>query len=583
MNKLDNNTIIGLILIGIIMMWIGFNSTTPETAGEPVVSTTESTEAEDDPRLSEAEEITVTPEGAVLAQSASEEFYELENSVMIISISNKGAAIQRAELKKFKTWQQKPVRLIDDNFNWNILFGKVVATSTGRLLFTVKDKSDKHITFTSSIQNKPINITYTLEPESYQVGITVESSLLSSGGFVDMKIKAFRLEKNRDFESNRTSVYYHLANGKLKNLSESRSDSKSAENLDWIAFRHQFFSLILSSDKDYNNAQMTVEPLQEEDYTKLMAMRAELPATSTPVFLNLYIGPNKFNILKSYQKDYEKLIPLGWAIFGWINRGVVIPIFNWLESYNLNYGIIILIMAVLIKIVIFPFTYGSYRSMAKMRILKPEMDEINEKYKDEKDQLKKQQALMELYRKSGVNPLGGCIPLLFQMPILFAVFQFFPASFELRGQSFLWAEDLSTYDSILELPFRIPGYGSHVSLFTLLMTISTIIYTWMNQQLTPQNNQLPQLKYMLYLMPLIFLGVFNNYAAGLTYYYFISNIITFGQQYAIKAFIDEDKLHAKIKENQARETKPSRFMKTFEQVAKEQQVKGNRTMRRKKI
>ncbi|MFN3951182.1 MAG: membrane protein insertase YidC [Thermaurantimonas sp.] len=583
MNKLDNNTIIGLILIGIIMMWIGFNSTSTETAGEPVVSTTEAAESSDDVSLSKAEEITTTPDGAVLAQSAAEEFYELENAVMTISISNKGGAIHRAELKKFKTWQQKPVRLIDDNFDWNILIGKVVAIPTGRLFFTLKDKSDRHITLTSVVEDKAINITYTLEPESYQVGITVESPLLSSGGYLDMKLRAFRLEKNRDFESNRTSVYYHLANGKLKNLSETRSDSKSAEQLDWIAFRHQFFSLILSSDNDFNNAQMTIEPLEEEDYTKMMAMRAELPASSAPVRLSLYMGPNKFNILKSYQNDYEKLIPLGWAIFGWINRGVVIPIFNWLESYNLNYGIIILVMAVLIKIVIFPFTYGSYRSMAKMRILKPEMDEINEKYKDEKDQLKKQQALMELYRKSGVNPLGGCIPLLFQMPILFAVFQFFPASFELRGQSFLWAEDLSTYDSILELPFRIPGYGAHVSLFTLLMTISTIIYTWMNQQLTPQNNQLPQLKYMLYLMPVIFLGVFNNYAAGLTYYYFISNIITFGQQYAIKAFIDEDKLHAKIKENQARETKPSRFMKTFEQVAKEQQVKGNRTMRRKKI
>lgn len=582
MNKLDNNTIIGLILIGIIMMWIGFNSTAPQQTFDNGAESAEITPADDQENEAESPSV-MASDDIVRLQTESEEFYTLENDLLYLSITNKGAAIRQAELKHFTTWTKSPLQLINDNLNWNIIIGKVVATPTNRMIFNVKDKSDRHITLTAVVENRELNVTYRLEPGSYQVGITIESPLLSNGGFIDMKLRAFRLEKNRDFESNRTTVYYHLTSGKLKNLSETRSDAERSEQVDWVAFRHQFFSLILSSPTDFRSAEMTVEPLATEDHTKLMAMRTELPATSAPVSLNLYMGPNKFTLLKTYKNDYEKLIPLGWAIFGWINRGVVIPIFNWLESYNLNYGIIILIMAILIKIVIFPFTYGSYRSMAKMRILKPEMDEINEKYKDEKDQLKKQQALMELYRKSGVNPLGGCIPLLFQLPILFAVFQFFPASFELRGQSFLWAEDLSSYDSILDLPFRIPGYGAHVSLFTLLMTISTIIYTWMNQQLTPQNNQFPQLKYMMYLMPVIFLGVFNNYASGLTYYYFISNIITFGQQYAIKAFIDEDKLHAKIKENQAREVKPSKFMQTFEQLAKEQQAKGNRTMRRKKI
>lgn len=583
MNKIDNNTIIGFILIGIIMMWIGYNSTSTETARqsadpEPVAAHSDYESAD-----SEQSESVAIQDGYALAQSESEEFFSIENEYLNLTIVNKGAAIHRAELKNQFSWKREPLRLIDENLDWNILLGKVVAIPVNRLYFKVKDKSDQHITLSAMVDGREVDVLYRLEPSSYQVKISIQSPLLSNGGYLDMRLKAFRTEKNREFESNRTTVYYHLSSGKLKNLSESRSDSRKAEQVDWIAFRQQFFSLILSSENDFSNTEMAVEPIDSEDYTKLMAMRTELPATTARVDLKLYIGPNKFNILKSYTSDFEKLIPLGWAIFGWINRGVVIPIFNWLESYNLNYGIIILIMAIMIKIVIFPFTYGSYRSMAKMRILKPEMDEINQKYKDEKDQLKKQQALMELYRKSGVNPLGGCIPLLFQLPILFAVFQFFPASFELRGQSFLWAEDLSTYDSIYELPFRIPGYGSHVSLFTLLMTLSTIVYTWMNQQLTPQNNQLPQLKYMLYLMPLIFLGVFNNYASGLTYYYFISNIITFGQQYAIKAFIDEDKLHAKIKENQAREVKPSKFMQTFEQLAKEQQIKGNRSMRRKKI
>ncbi|MFN4298643.1 MAG: membrane protein insertase YidC [Thermaurantimonas sp.] len=581
MNKLDNNTIIGLILIGIIMMWIGFTTTPPKQSQENSQNT-----PKEQPEEEVVESVDLSQpidNGIAMMQTVSEEFYTMENDLLNLTFSSKGAVLKLVEIKKQFNWKKEPLQLINDNLEWKLLLGKVVAIPTSKLLFQIKDKSERHITFTTQYEGKDLNITYSLEPGSYRINIDIESPMLSNGGYIDMRMKAFRLEKNRDFESNRTSVYYHLAKGKLKNLSETRSDNERAEQLDWIAFRQQFFSVILSSESDFSSAEMTVEPLAEEKYTKLMALRAELPATTTTVKLHMYLGPNKFNILKKYKNDYEKLIPLGWAIFGWINRGVVIPIFNWLESYNLNYGIIILIMAILIKIVIFPFTYGSYRSMAKMRILKPEMDEINEKYKDEKDQLKKQQALMELYRKSGVNPLGGCIPLLFQLPILFAVFQFFPASFELRGQSFLWAEDLSTYDSVLDLPFRIPGYGSHVSLFTLLMTISTIIYTWMNQQLTPQNNQYPQLKYMMYLMPIVFLGVFNNYASGLTYYYFISNIITFGQQYAIKAFIDEEKLHAKIKENQSREVKPSKFMQTFEQLAKEQQAKGNRTIRRRKI
>lgn len=581
MNKLDNNTIIGLILIGVIMMWIGFTSTPPaETSAVQKVETSTDTTADD---INEVEKISSSIEGMVMADFSSEEFSSIENDLIYLNLSNKGASIRQAIIKNQYNYRKEPLKLVDENLEFKILLGKVLSVPTDRLFFRISDKSESHIRFSAEVEGTPIHITYHLRNGSYRVEITVESPMLQNGGFIDMKLKGFRLEKNRDFESNRTTVYYHLSSGKLKNLSETRSDNERAEQLDWIAFRHQFFSLILNSKNEFPNAEMTVEPLPDENYTKLMALRAELPSTSSAIDMNLYMGPNKFVILKKYKNDYEKLIPLGWGIFGWINRGVVIPIFNWLESYGLNYGLIILLMAIMIKIVIFPFTYGSYRSMAKMRILKPEMDEINEKYKDEKDQLKKQQALMELYKKSGVNPLGGCIPLLFQLPILFAVFQFFPASFELRGQSFLWAEDLSTYDSVFELPFRIPGYGSHVSLFTLLMTISTIIYTWMNQQLTPQNNQYPQLKYMMYLMPVIFLGVFNNYAAGLTYYYFVSNLITFGQQYAIKSFIDEEKLHAKIKENQAREVKPSKFMQTFEQLAKEQQIKGNRSLRRKKI
>ena len=276
--------------------------------------------------------------------------------------------------------------------------------------------------------------------------------------------------------------------------------------------------------------------------------------------------------LRSYQTlkkiddlNLEKLIPLGWGIFGWVNKYLVIPTFNFLNSFDINYGIIILLLTVLVRIILLPLTYGSFKSQAKMKVLQPEMAEINEKFKD--DAMKKQQEVMGLYKKAGVNPLGGCIPGLLQLPILIAMFRFFPASIELRQEPFLWAHDLSTYDSILNLPFTIPFYGAHVSLFTLLMTVSTLIYTRMNMQMSSAMN--PQMKWMMYLMPILFLGFFNNYSAGLSYYYFLSNIFGFGQQYLFKAFVNEDAIHRQIQENKKKPVKKSGFQARLEQMAKD--------------
>ena len=291
--------------------------------------------------------------------------------------------------------------------------------------------------------------------------------------------------------------------------------------------------------------------------------------------MSMYFGPNHYKTLKQYDLALEKQIPLGWGIFGWVNRFCVIPVFNFLSGFNLNYGIIILILTVLIKIVLLPLTYKAYLSTAKMKVLKPEVDEINLKFGTD-DPMKKQQTVMALYRKAGVNPLGGCLPMLLQMPILIAMFRFFPSSIELRQQPFLWATDLSTYDSIYNFGFEIPFYGDHVSLFTLLMTVSTIIYTRMNNQLTGDNPQMAQMKWIMYLMPIVFLGVFNNYAAGLSYYYFLANMLTFGQQWLIKRFVDEDAIHRKIQENKKKpeSAKKSSFQQKLETMAKQQQQRA---------
>jgi YidC/Oxa1 family membrane protein insertase len=282
-----------------------------------------------------------------------------------------------------------------------------------------------------------------------------------------------------------------------------------------------------------------------------------------------YFGPNHFQTLKEAGHDLQKQIPLGWGIFGWVNKFLVIPVFNWLDGYALNYGIIILLLTLIIKSILFPFQYKSYLSQAKMRVLKPEIDDLNKKYEND-DPMKKQQALMGLYKEAGVNPLGGCLPLLLQLPILLAMFNFFPNAIELRQKAFLWADDLSTYDSILTLPFSIPAYGDHVSLFALLMTISTIIYTMMNNQLSGANAQMPQLKWMMYLMPVIFLFVLNSYASGLNYYYFLANVITFGQQFAFTKFVDEKKIHAKIQANKNKPgaKKQSSFQQKLEEMAR---------------
>ena len=390
-------------------------------------------------------------------------------------------------------------------------------------------------------------------------------------------------------ERKHTTLYYKYRDDKVDYLGEMKEEDSEdiSTKLRWISFKQQFFSATLIADNAFNRAKLHQKVdlnLENTDSNYLESMDAEIsiPLSGSDIEsfkMRWYFGPNKFNILKKYDLDLDQQIPLGWGFFllAWINKYAVIPVFDFLSSFGWNYGIIILVLTILIKLVLFPIAYKTYSSSAKMRVLKPEIDEITAKYPKKEDAMKKQQATMALYKKVGVNPMAGCVPMLLQMPILIALFRFFPASIELRQQSFLWATDLSSYDSIFSWSQQIPllsqFYGNHISLFTLLMTVSTIFYTKINQQLMGSNQQMPGMKTVMYLMPIMFLGFFNNYAAGLSYYYFLANVITFGQVFVIRRLMDEDKIRAKLLANKKKPAKKSNFQKKLEEAAKKRGMK----------
>jgi YidC/Oxa1 family membrane protein insertase len=382
-------------------------------------------------------------------------------------------------------------------------------------------------------------------------------------------------EKGRQNEDNYTSIKYRFHAGEVEGFRErSTKEVESADlpnRLKWVAFKDQFFSSVIIAGDFFLNGSVTSTRLPlSEKYLRLFVSEIDVPYTSgnnSEINLQLYLGPNHFSSLKKFDLDLEELVFLGRNIIKAINQYVIIPVFNYLDNSISNYGIIILILTVLIKLVLSPLTFKSYQSQAKMKVLKPMVDEIGKRYPKADEAMKKQQATMDLYKRAGVNPLGGCLPMLLQMPILFAMFRFFPASIELRQKAFLWANDLSTYDSILDLPFTIPMYGDHVSLFTLLMTISTILTMKINSP-TGGQDQIPGMKVMMYMMPVMFMLILNNFSAGLTYYYFLANIITFGQNYISKLMVDDAQILKKLEENSKKPVKKSSWQQKLEEAAK---------------
>jgi YidC/Oxa1 family membrane protein insertase len=544
------------------------------------------------------------------AGSGEQKYFTLENDLMKIRIATLGGYINRIELKNFKSWDQRPLILLDSDslhfgfsfFSGNRLvsteklyfkpfwYGGAASTDSmsvaGRdsLQFGMRAYADASDTATDP--NRYIEFVYTLRGDEYMLGYRINFSGMEevidpSTKFLllNWKENLLRQEKSVKMERMVSTIYYRFMEESVDYLTETKDEDLYLKNekIKWISFTQQFFTTTLIADDHFSEPRIVTQTLPlQGNYLKTMMAEMGVPFTpagTKTIGMSLYAGPNKFYTLKKYDLNMERQIPLGWSFrpMAWINIWAVIPVFTFFGNFGWNYGIIILILTILLKIVLFPIAYKTYKSSAKMRVLKPEIDELSQKFPKKEDALKKQQATMDLYKRAGVNPMAGCIPLLLQMPILIAMFRFFPSSIELRQQAFLWATDLSSYDAIWTFPngFSIPFYGDHISLFALLMTISSIFYTKINENMMgTSNQQLPGMKTMMYLMPVMFLFWFNDYSSGLSYYYLLANVLTFVQIYVIKATIDEKKLHAQIEQNRKKPVKKSGFQKRLEDMAK---------------
>ena len=529
------------------------------------------------------------------------EFVVLENELMKARISTKGGRPYSVELKKYETYDGKPLVLFsgDQNtFGFNF-FANKRQISTNDLYFELVGDRDSLYARNSNQtvrmrlhagKDRYIEYVYRLGPNTHMMDFHIQfhgmnQVIPNNYTELDLKwdIKSPRLEKSEDNRRNTTTVGYKYYQDEVNTLGGVTSDEEEEElqnRLKWVAFKQKFFSSILVPDNFFTNSRVEVKNMEDsEKYQKYLAAEIGVPYESKSQYevpMSFYFGPNHYNTMKKYDQEFENLIPLGWAVFKWVNKYIIIPIFNWLDNSIANYGIIILLLTLIIKGVLFPLTYKSYKSQAKMRVLKPEIDELNKKYPKKEDNMKKQRAQMDLYKKAGVNPMGGCLPMLLQLPILIAMVQFFPASFELRQEGFLWANDLSSYDSILNLPFEIPFYGDHVSLFTLLMAVTLIFTTRINSSQMSGSQQMPGMKFFTtYFMPVMLLFIFNNFASGLSYYFFLSNIITLGQTLIIRGFVDDEEIHRKLKENKKKPAKKSKWQQRLEEAQQKQaQKKG---------
>ncbi|EJL63517.1 membrane protein insertase YidC [Flavobacterium sp. CF136] len=622
--KFDLNSIIGFVLIFGILIWIMYQNQpsdkeiAAEKAKKELVAKQEAQSKTDKTKTVVLPVTAVTPGDTVqLAQlqktlggfaysatlpSAKESFTTIENEKIKLKIANKGGYIVEATLKEFERFEKGSKQLVelikDNNSNLNIqlqttdnrtlnskdLFFEPTLTKTGAdQVLTMRLKAGA---------NEFLEYKYVLKPNDYLVGFDVRSQglnkVLNSSKPLDLQwdLKTYRNEKSISYENRYAEIYYSYEEGKESYVGQGSIKEETPEKVDYIAYKQHFFAAILQTNTSFEKAHLVSENLVKDEkidtvFTKQFKASIPLAFSNGEVNykMNWYFGPSDYKVLKSYDKNFEKIIPLGWGIFGWINRWIFIPLFGFLSSF-IAYGIAIIIFTIIIKLAMSPITYKSFLSQAKMKVLRPEITELGEKFK--KDPMKKQQETMKLYNKAGVNPMAGCIPALIQLPFMYASFQFFPSAFELRQKSFLWANDLSSFDSVIKLPFHIPLYGDHISLFPILAAIAIFFYMKMTsgdqQMAAPQQEGMPDMakmmKIMIYVSPLMMLIFFNSYGAGLSLYNFISNLITIGIMFVIKNYIvDTDKIHAQIQENKLKEPKKQgKFQQRLQEVMEQQEA-----------
>nr|WP_315184732.1 membrane protein insertase YidC [uncultured Flavobacterium sp.] len=630
--KFDLNSIIGFVLIFGILIWIMYQNkpdakvvAAEKAQKELLIKQAKAKELTDKVVAKATAAVATTGDSTQLAQlqktlgnfaysatlpSAKEGFTTIENELVKLKIANKGGFIVEATLKtfeKFKKGSGQLVQLIKDNnanLNVQLLTGDNRTLNTKDLYFEptlTKVGADQILSMKLKAgTNEFLEYKYILKPNEYMVGFDVRSQglnkVLNTAKPLDLEwdLKSYRNEKSVSYENRYAQIEYEYEDEKFSSVSLGKDKQDTPENVKFVAFKQHFFTTILLTEKPFEKTTLSSNDLVLDEKTDTIftkQFKANLPLAFTngevDYKMSWYFGPSDYKTLKAYDKNLDKIIPLGWGIFGWINKFIFIPLFGFLSSY-ITYGIAIIVFTILIKIAMSPITFKSFLSQAKMKVLRPEITELGEKYK--KDAMKKQQETMKLYNKAGVNPMAGCIPALIQLPFMYASFQFFPSAFELRQKSFLWADDLSSFDSVVKLPFHIPLYGDHISLFPILAAIAIFFYMKMTsgdqQMAAPQQEGMPDMakmmKIMIYVSPLMMLFFFNSYGAGLSLYNFISNLITIGIMIVIKRyFIDSDKIHAQIQENKLKEPKKQgKFQQKLQEVM--EQAEAQKAQQKKK-
>lgn len=602
--KFDVKSIIGFVLIFILLLWVMNNNRPTQEELAKRKAEQEQAAAAKNPQNNTA---TAAPAdlGAFAygnAQATAKDGVTvIENKDVKLTINNKGGDLKEVLLKQFKTYESMPVYLIKDK---NAIFALNFKTTQGQELNTqqlyfepsLSQKDGKQLLSmkVKTGENSYLEYVYTLPAEGYMVDVAVRSQglsgVLNSQNPIELVwgLKARRMEKSVTYENRYTQSAIRYADDKINRMSQGGNSGTKEEQVSWVAYKQHLFTSVLISDSAFANGDFLSYNIANEEskdvkYTKNLKSTFPLKTKGGELSesLHFYFGPSDYNVLKQYNDKYEltELIPLGWGIFGWLNKWLFIPLYNFLADY-FSVGLVIILMTIIVRLLLSPIVYKSYVSQAKMKVLRPEIEEINKKYEEP---MKRQQETMALYSKAGVNPMSGCIPALLQLPVFLALFNFFPTEFGLRQKSFLWAEDLSSYDAIFELPFSIPFYGSHVSLFPLLASVAIFIYSLMTmaQTVQPQQPGMPNMKFLIYLSPVMMLFFFNNYASGLSLYYFVSNLLTILIMLAIKHWIlDEKKIHAQIQENKMKPKKESKFQAKMREMMEQAEAQRKAQQRK---